>query len=258
MHRKFLATTLACAMLCSCASTSTHQATSDATLVPVNPAAESLNVRAVQQQEHEQERLSLMQKIQDLGNELSALKDWAHGKSNIQTAPPPVVAATSPPAQPVPSGTANRTRNKKGKAPLELDSASRETIVLRDTGVIFRVMHGFARTEFQPSKSLQVQLLQAARAGKRVEIRGRTDASFSNEIDREIAMERALNARLFLAKNGIHPRKMRINYMAAGDNVADNATPDGRARNRRVDIETTGITSDVLEDMAAVIRQDIQ
>ena len=257
MHRKFLGTTVACVMLCSCASTTTPPATSDATLETTNPGLASLNVRTAQQQEYEQQRMALIQKIQDLGNELSALKNRVYVKSSTQERSPPAIVA-SPDVPPLPAAPLNRTRSRKGKAPLELDSANRETIVLQDTGVIFRVMHGFAKTAFQPSKPLQAQLLQAARAGKRVEIRGRTDASFANEIDREIAMERALNARLFLAKNGIHPRKMRINYMAAGDNVADNSTPDGRARNRRVDIETTGITPDVMEDLAAVIRQDIQ
>ncbi len=136
--------------------------------------------------------------------------------------------------------------------------ANRETIVIQDKGMVFRVMHGFARTDFHPSAGLQQQLLQAARAGKHIEIRGRTDASTANPVDKDIAMRRALNARVFLANNGIHPRKMHIDYLAAGDNVADNGTPDGRARNRRVEIETAGITPDVLEDLAALIRQDLQ
>lgn len=261
MNQKFLGMTMACVVLSGCVSTSAPSASGNGTLTPTpaNPVVASLNSRLAEQQEHAQERLALMQKIQDLDKELSEIKSRSYGKAAMPATPPSsVIATTSPVVQLAIPNAAKRNRGKKGKAPIELDSVNRETIVLQDTGMTFRVMHGFARTEFQPSTPFQTQLLDAARAGKRIEIRGRTDASVANDIDREIAMARALNARLFLAKNGIHPRKMRINYMAAGDHVADNTTADGRARNRRVEIETTGITPDVLEDMAAVIRQDLQ
>jgi outer membrane protein OmpA-like peptidoglycan-associated protein len=231
---------------------------------------------------------SLMQKIQDMSSEIAVLKE--------RLATPLATAGTTTAANPhAPGASVNKIAVKhtslaiapaNSKVALAVAAAeapyrvalltptappvptavtlsnealtSRETIVIQETGMIFRVMHAFARTEFNPSKSLQQQLLKAARAGKQIDIRGRTDATVSNPVDREIALRRALNARVFLANNGIHPRKMRINYMAAGDNIADNATQAGRDRNRRVEIETSGIGHDALEDIAAVIRQDLQ
>ena len=272
MNRKILGTTLVSALICSCAARPPVAFDGDSALpAPPNGQVASMNAALLEQQSHEQERSTLMQKILELGNELSELKNRMQQKP--ASAPDPAVASAANAAVPVsaaaatvpksaaPGSGASSARSKSRSQASSLTMASRvnrETIVIQDTGMIFRVMHGFAKTDFHPSKSLQLQLLQAARAGKRIDIRGRTDAANANQVDLEIAMQRALNARLFLANNGIHPRKMHIDYKAAGDHVADNTTAEGRARNRRVEIETAGMAPEALEDLAAVIRQDLQ
>ena len=276
MKRKILGTTIASLLICSCAARAPVALDNGNALpAPPNGQVANLNAAILEQQAHETERATLMQKILELGSELSDLKNRMLQKP-VAKATPDVTGATSDaastalasvtassatiPAQAQRTAAiAAKARSKQSAPPLTMASRTpRETIVIQDTGMIFRVMHGFAKTDFHPSKSLQTQLLQAARAGKRIDIRGRTDAPNANEIDREIAMQRALNARVFLANNGIHPRKMHVEYKSAGDHIADNSTAEGRARNRRVEIETAGITPDVLEDMAAVIRQDLQ
>lgn len=279
MKRKILGTTIASLLICSCA-VRAPIVFEDGNAIPAPPNGQVANMNAalVEQQAHEQERATLMQKILELGGELSELKNRMLQKPAATTPAgrDASIAASSSAAsntlrgattavqglaQPGVASTASTARSRSRQAVPLLTMASRaprETIVIQETGMIFRVMHGFAKTDFRPSKSLQVQLLQAARAGKRIDIRGRTDALIANEIDREIAMQRALNARVFLANNGIHPRKMHVDYKAAGDRIADNSTAEGRARNRRVEIETAGITPDTLEDIAAVIRQDLQ
>ena len=274
MKRKILGTMIASALICSCAARAPVAFDSgNAIPAPPNGQVANLNAAFLEQQAHEQERATLMQKILELGGELSDLKNRLQQKPVAPTAPVADATATTTTlptaankgqpgataAFPRTPATLAKNRSRQVAPPLTMGSRTqRETIVIQETGMIFRVMHGFAKTDFHPSKGLQTQLLQAARAGKRIDIRGRTDAPNANEIDREIAMQRALNARVFLANNGIHPRKMHIDYKAAGDHVADNSTVEGRARNRRVEIETAGITPDVLEDMAAVIRQDLQ
>ncbi len=279
MKRKILGISIASVLICSCAARAPVAFESEnATPAPPNGQVASLNAALLERQAHEQERSTLMQKILELGSELSDLKSRLQQKPAAPPAPSVADAAavaapaaitpsesSAPSASPAKSPAARsvagaaKARSRLQTPPLTMASrTARETIVIQDTGMIFRVMHGFAKTDFHPSKSLQLQLLQAARAGKRIDIRGRTDAANANQIDREIALQRALNARLLLANNGIHPRKMHIEYKAAGDHVADNSTAEGRARNRRVEIETAGITPDVLEDMAAVIRQDLQ
>jgi len=277
MKRKLLATTVACVLTAGCASSNAPIVYENGTTTPSLPNERLVNLNAatLERQTFEQERSGLMQKIHDLGNELSDLKEKLQTKSpaiaSVADKPVGAVNAVNAVGKPVavtkttPAQTKKMKQQKTATAGAtaasgtnQVTGAPRETIVIQDTGMVFRVMHGYAKTDFHPSKSLQQQLLQAARAGKRIEIRGRTDASTPNAVDREIALQRALNARVFLANNGIHPRKMQVNYMAAGDNVASNTTAEGRARNRRVEIETAGITPRVLEDMAAVIRHDLQ
>ena len=274
MKRKILVTTAACVLIASCVTPPPPVAVAPAAAA-TDIRAEAMLVVAMEREAHMRERDTMMQRIQELGSELAVAKSRADNNTevtdgNVASAVAAATAATEPnataesaPVAPVPQKiTITRPKlirvSLRGPASANTAPPNRETIVIRDSGMIFRVMHNFARTEFNPSKSLREQLLQAARAGKTIEIRGRTDAVYANDADRYIAMQRALNARVFLANNGIHPRKMHINYLSAGDHVADNGTAEGRARNRRVDIETAGITPDVLEDMASVIRQDLQ
>ena len=257
MNPSHLGKTLACILLCGCASVppvgSTDEA--DQTVLHVDGSPIPLKALTFERRQHELERNNLQQRIMELSNEISNLKgkQWSPAPT-----PPQATAAFVDPAPVMPV----KDRAGKNKASATAQSTAmrinRETIVIQENSMVFQVMHDFAKTEFNPSKGLQRQLLQAARAGKRIDIRGRTDARVANEADRDIAMQRALNARLFLANNGIHPRKMHLNVLAAGDNVADNATADGRSRNRRVEIETAGIKPEVLENLASVIRQDLQ
>ena len=59
-----------------------------------------------------------------------------------------------------------------------------------DTGVVIRVFHPFARTEFEPSEEVAQALRAGFRGAERVEIRGHTDSNVDNPIDRLIAIER--------------------------------------------------------------------
>lgn len=113
-----------------------------------------------------------------------------------------------------------------------------ESVEVRDQSLVFRVTHETGKTEFDPSSDYQQTLLNAAKSSKHIEIRGRTDADKSNLIDRDIAMMRALKARRFLIKNGVTPSKIKWSSIAAGGYVVENKTPEGKAKNRRVEIET--------------------
>lgn len=267
MNHRILGTTAACLLICSCATPPAPQVAGNSNGQSGGKLT-SMAAAALDGDTAARERSGLMEKIQELGKEVAELRSRVQAKpvsgpdenptqreGSVEAAKPAIAEAVKPVAASRIKGGASAARRASASTTAK---PGRETILIQESGMVFRVMHGFAKTEFHPSKSLQQQLLQAARAGKQIDIRGRTDAAAPNVIDREIAMQRALNARVFLANNGIHPRKMRINALAAGDNVADNSTADGRARNRRVEIETSGISRDVLEDMAAVIRQDLQ
>lgn len=129
-------------------------------------------------------------------------------------------------------------------------TGSRETLELRQQSLVFRITHGVADSAFLPSPPLREELVRAARAARRIEIRGRSDSALASAANGRIALARAQKARQFLLKHGIAAGKIRMRYLAAGDFIADNATDAGRARNRRVEIEAIGLPTESFKKFA--------
>lgn len=152
----------------------------------------------------------------------------------------PTTASQAPAVVPIAAPMAPKTTPDKANIAPTSDAG---TIEVRPDSVIFRVRHEFAKTEFVASDELKTEILRAAREGKNIELRGRTDSEKINSVDRDIALNRALKARLFLVRSGIDPHKIRITYLSAGDFVADNTTAAGKALNRRVELEMKQINT---------------
>lgn len=92
-------------------------------------------------------------------------------------------------------------------------------------------------TSFKPSKEVAKRLIESAKAADRINIEGHTDSRVAGAMDAKIAAGRANAARKFLVANGVQPEKIKVSSMAQGGFVAPNITKEGRALNRRVDIE---------------------
>lgn len=80
-------------------------------------------------------------------------------------------------------------------------------------------------------------LLDDARSAALIVVRGRTDASSDAPMNAKAARERAEAARDLLTAAGIDTKRIRLTWQAFGDHVADNTTADGKALNRRVELE---------------------
>lgn len=91
--------------------------------------------------------------------------------------------------------------------------------------------------EFKPSPEVAQALILAAKAAYQVNLRGRTDANIAGPDDPSIALGRALSARKYLVDRGIDSEKIHVFSKADGDFIAPNGTKEGRAMNRRVEIE---------------------
>lgn len=103
---------------------------------------------------------------------------------------------------------------------------------------IVRVHFPFGSTRFKPSAQQIAQIKSLLKADtRRIELRGRTDGKIPSKGDEKIALKRALAAQDYLVDNGVVPAIISINYISAGDYIADNKTKDGRSINRRVEIE---------------------
>ncbi|MBC7602696.1 MAG: OmpA family protein [Ramlibacter sp.] len=104
------------------------------------------------------------------------------------------------------------------------------------SGVVVRVFHSFARTEFEPSEQVAQALRTSVRGAEQIEVSGHTDSNAVNPIDKLVAIERAEKARTWLINNGAEASKIRTKYFTAGNFLVENRTPQGRSVNRRVEI----------------------
>ncbi len=98
----------------------------------------------------------------------------------------------------------------------------------------------FAIDDHRLSPLAQRKLLDLVRTMKRyprlkLEIRGYTDATASVEYNLNLSLRRAASVRRFMAAHGIPSSRLKLAAMSEHDPVADNSTPEGRAKNRRVE-----------------------
>ena len=77
----------------------------------------------------------------------------------------------------------------------------------------------------------------AARSAPLVLLRGRTDGTTDSTTESRIARERAAAVRDYLVGSGVDATHIRTTYQPAGDHAADNTSPAGQGKNRRVEIE---------------------
>jgi OmpA-OmpF porin, OOP family len=76
-----------------------------------------------------------------------------------------------------------------------------------------------------------------------VVINGYTDSVGAKAYNERLSQRRAQAVRNYLASHGLHAGQFEVNGYGASNPVASNATAEGRARNRRVEIQTSGITA---------------
>jgi hypothetical protein len=125
----------------------------------------------------------------------------------------------------------------------ELDSAHQEgfgdSLYLRSIGGLPRVVMKFEDNSFDArvDDRLLGVMGGAARSANRIYLHGHTDAFVASETGTELAIRRAVEVRRLLISLNVDPERIRLFYRGAGNFVANNSTPEGKAMNRRVEIE---------------------
>ena len=69
-----------------------------------------------------------------------------------------------------------------------------------------------------------------------VRIIGYTDSTGTDAINNPLSVNRAASTRDYLATRGVDPNRVAIDGRGSHDPIADNSTPEGRAKNRRVEV----------------------
>ena len=80
-----------------------------------------------------------------------------------------------------------------------------------------------------------------------VQVAGHTDSTGSHAYNMTLSQKRADSVKTYLTSRGVTPQ--RLHTVGAGPDhpVADNATPEGRAQNRRVEITIVPVTEETLQ-----------
>jgi outer membrane protein OmpA-like peptidoglycan-associated protein len=111
---------------------------------------------------------------------------------------------------------------------------------LADSTATVQVQFEFGKADFKPSPDVGKVLVEAAKLADLVNVRGRTDSVVAGPSDARLARLRAAAAKDYLVAQGVDGAKIKVYSLASGDFTASTSTSQGRAKNRRVDIEFVG------------------
>ncbi len=75
-----------------------------------------------------------------------------------------------------------------------------------------------------------------------VDVEGHTDSTGSRAHNQDLSERRAMSVASYLTAQGVDRRRFSVRGLADREPIASNATPDGRAQNRRVEIYLVPIT----------------
>jgi len=124
--------------------------------------------------------------------------------------------------------------------------AARQVAPRVQGNAVFTVLFAFGSTEVHVPEPAGASLVEQARRAALILMRGRTDGDVETAAESRIARARAAAVRAYLVQAGVDPSRIRTTYQPVGDNTADNASPTGRALNRRVEIELYSVAPRVM------------
>lgn len=104
----------------------------------------------------------------------------------------------------------------------------------------------FDRADLLPSGKEKLDTFIAESDGVNigtVVIGGHTDSVGAKAYNERLSLRRAQTVRSYLASKGLHASQFDIQGYGFSKPIASNATAEGRARNRRVEVQTSGVTA---------------
>lgn len=130
-------------------------------------------------------------------------------------------------------GAAAPRTDSGGTSGLVMPSAAGDTLVLK--GVTFETASSKLKRE--SLATLNELADQLKETGARVEISGHTDSSGSAAVNQALSQKRAEVVMTYLISKGVPAENLVARGYGSQAPVADNASPSGRAKNRRVELK---------------------
>jgi len=137
------------------------------------------------------------------------------------------------------SRLAERSSAQLARMSLEQQRSSREAavVVTPKGNRIYTVLFPSGSSSIDLTHEAFDTLRAEAYGAALVVIRGRTDGTRETPTESRIARERAAKMQAMLVTAGIDATKIHISHQPVGDHVVSQETPQGRAQNRRVEVE---------------------
>jgi OOP family OmpA-OmpF porin len=163
-------------------------------------------------------------------------KEYANKECNPELLPPPpVVAAPAPAPAPAPAVVAAPVVVAVPPAP------THKTITFPEAA-LFSVNKAELKPEGKEKiKEYREEARDQLSSASSIKITGHTDSTGTPEYNKELSLKRAQAVRDYLVELGADASKMEVVGMGEDQPIADNKTREGRAQNRRVEVDVTGI-----------------
>jgi OOP family OmpA-OmpF porin len=110
---------------------------------------------------------------------------------------------------------------------------------LERTIILDHVLFDFDKTAIKPDGAKILDRLVAflkENPDKKVELEGHTDWIGTDKYNQGLSERRAASVRAYLVKQGVSPGRITTRGFGESKPIADNKTRDGRAKNRRVEV----------------------
>jgi outer membrane protein OmpA-like peptidoglycan-associated protein len=161
---------------------------------------------------------------------VTALAMGCHSKAEIGTTPPPQVPA----ADPAPATEEAESEPVVKEEPRTLDI--QKDVIRLKPGI--KILFATDSDKLLPESSGildEVAAVMAQNEKIHIRIEGHTDNSGNKDHNQDLSTRRAAAVKAYLAQKGMSGDRLDSLGCGQGTPVADNATEDGRAQNRRVE-----------------------
>jgi OmpA-OmpF porin, OOP family len=174
--------------------------------------------------------------------------DWvpedATKECNPELLPKPVVAAPAPPPPPAPAPepeAAPAPAPAPEPAPVVAVAPTPKTMTFPSAALFAINKSELSAKGKEKIKEYRDQAKDELSSATSVKIVGYTDSTGTAEYNKKLSLKRAQAVRDYLVELGGDPNKMEISGMGEEHPIASNKTAAGRAQNRRVEVEVTGL-----------------